>query len=67
MDAQQIHDAEVADSKPRTKEQIEYTKVLLKSRRRLESEGWSGLVDDVAEDYGLTRERAIELIEEFGG
>jgi len=37
------------------------------SRRRLESEGWAGLVDRVVEAHGMTREEAIQAIIDFGG
>jgi hypothetical protein len=70
MDAQQEHDEEMLASPPRTAEQRETLRTLAvkaKSRDRLESGGWGGLVDDVAKKHGLAPERAIELIIEFGG
>ena len=69
-DAQQFHDRMVAEAPPRTKEQDEALIALvdrLRSRSRLESEGWSGLVDRVAERHGMTRAEAIEAIIDFGG
>ncbi len=69
-DAQPFHDRMVAESPPRTNEQEEGLQALLdraKSRRRLQSEGWSGLVDSVVEAHGMTREEAIQAIIDFGG